>query len=197
MSCYSEFATRPSPKHLHCEQEPDALTRLQDAVDSGELERVDSSFVARGASMAAREIARVSSNSIIGANVHYDTAESSSGLRRLAGEVGKKLMSRLFPDRYPPHVLYVMHSLIDNVYLPKPGEIKNHGAPTTLLRGSTVLGFDDNGTDFGMAQVERGAGVSDSTVFGPVKIGEGARVTNSVVSYVCPQPVPIVGEDAD
>ena len=38
---------------------------------------------------------------------------------------------------------------------------------------------------------------SDSTVFGPVKIGEGARVTNSVVSYVCPQPVPIVGEDAD
>ena len=88
MSAENEFATRPSPKHLHCEQEPDALTRLQDAVDSGELERVDSSFVARGASMAAREIARVSSNSIIGANVHYDTAESSSGLRRLAGEVG-------------------------------------------------------------------------------------------------------------
>lgn len=146
--------------------------------------------------MAAREIARVSSYSIIGANVHYDTAESSSGLRRLAGEVGKKLMSRLFPGRYPPHVLYVMHSLIDNVYLPKPGEIKNHGAPTTLLRGSTVLGFDNNGTDFGMARVERGAGVSDSTVFGPVKIGEGARVTNSVVSDVCPQPVPIVGEDA-
>lgn len=174
------------------------VEKLQEEVDSGRLVRVGPNLVDPRASEAALKIAEVASDSIIGANVQYDTTEYSSGLILLAKEVGRKLINHLFPDRYPPyrpHVMFVMDSLIDNVCLPEP-ERRTDWLRATLLRNSIVLGFHDpNG--LGMARVGEGAEVSESTVLGPVQIGKNAKVRDySVISDVSPSPVPIVGDGA-